>query len=90
VVGGRRSNSCTVMSCWIRNSACRDTLLDGVTFTIVAEGAIHVGYNARDFRPVVAQSETSGLFAQIRILAAGHLVDVNVGHAERGAVSKGA
>ncbi len=56
----------------------------------VAKEEIDLAVVADDFGPALAQAQRGGLLAQVGVLAAGHLVAVNLGTAELGRAVEGA
>ena len=70
------------MPCWTRKSAMSPTtLLDGVTFTMSPKARLTSAYVRAISLPACAQPHALGLLLQIRVLAARHLVQVDVGRA---------
>jgi hypothetical protein len=67
-----------------------DDLGAGRDLDDVAEELVHLGVGAGDFRPAVAEAHAGGLLLEVGVLAAGHLVEVDLGGAVFGAVSNGA
>ena len=50
----------------------------------IAEEVIDVGVGVGDFLPAVAEAHAVGLFLEVGVLAAGHLVEVDLGGAASG------
>ena len=48
-------------------------------FDDIAQQLVYVSVGIADFRPALVEAQRAGLFKQVRILAAGHFVPVQVG-----------
>ena len=88
--GSRFTTSAGLMPRVMRNMAMSPTtLLLGVTLTMSPKSCVDLGIDAGDFVPALRQAHAGGLLLEVGVLAAGHLVQIDLRRAAaRGGVER--